>query len=1251
MKSSFVIRRIAYQLLCHLALLANLIYLTNKYFSYDVDSNVGFYTPVNITLPKLSLCFDLNTIIGGHERIIFHQVGPQYKGYQDKYIFRITPGAHEIVTKCALRDETSDQMKCVQNAIQCLDIFNIERYRMQGLMCYRFQVKEPQTFSFNSLVFSLNEPRLLYKLVIGGPLNKGHAIVPLIHFEELADVDRTFLKELFPSRKDNEIFYLEYDLYEISRLPHPYTTKCGPDPLLRCYYKCLAHLYAQQGLVPSTGISYEHSNTSLMLAKFSVDLFRKFAAICRGSVCKSEACQQKLTITHISGPFESKSDKLAFNIGTYKFPINKIVYSAKLPFIEYATQCFGLSGIWVGFSVISCITRKKRLNIMGAFNCLMEIRVEMTKKLAIHSFRPGNNETNKPPLRQSSKKASIVEKAVSVLYKLTIVIVFSVQATNLCIAYFKYQTVLHHDHIMDPEFYSQLPSTVICIDLKDLFADNEPGVTEENYEQVFSSSRWTNLTLSQIFNQTMGEEVLFKCRTSDYEDFALNRANFRLKSNKECLTEFSFHKYYSRWQMCYLFTPKSLPRTFSQWEFVSRGTNPAKLYSLILNPQLKDFGKLELVVYFDISNASYSSSDSRTISSKSNSKRTVILAYNTFVVQYLPSPYDTRCLEFTGQTKCRHKCFTRGLRDAGLTHLAPYSNTILEAEMNRDKSRGLDPKLMSFHHLKNKSINDLWNRLEHECPKKCSFTTCSDNYTMTYSSKVYGRGLFDVELIVNVDAMPRTLATSVPRFPFYDFYYQMFCLMAFWLGFSFIRLDIARRKREKRLTDCVKLLYTKSTQLMLFLVPNKQKSSSSNRQSKLLFVKKSLFHLFCVVGMCFHLIIPFVDYLSYPTILLTTTTREVPKGFTLVLCSEAQDLYERGIIFPKEQPLGELFDKNLSDILIEARNRIKLESFCGYWGLRQKRNEINKMKLPTDRIFFRSINSSLCEETLVKKISIKQGHVCFHFGLNRKFEWTRWQMLNSLNGVKKILIVTIDSSLISQRFTVIGHMEAADPYHSSVWTPTIHKVPKDSWYIVSQSIYILVTLPHPFSDKGLTQGHITRCFYECSNSKLGQSNLTRVFVGDHLQKSTLVSNSIRAKRTLGRFLNEVDKGCDRRCSSPSTDRRKAGEMHFTVSWISEPQPFVGPKKGLMRFDLRRTDDQVITMTLLVSIFLYDLVINVGSIISIWFGLSVIEIPNLITEEGDEQIHNDTLGNIKRIVCILEQLPDGEVRTTEPVNVD
>ena len=1233
---SLKVHRIFHRTLCYALLLTNLVYMSKKYFNYDTETSVGFYSPINITSPNLSLCFDLNSVLGGYEPMMFHSRKPQYIGLQDRFLFSSVPGVHEILDKCAYRDATLDRFAVTSNSSGCINDFNIKRYRMQSLMCYLFQVNRPRNFSFHSLSFSINEPKLLYKLVIGAPLNTGHTIVLLVHFDELADVDRMFMNELFPSRKNNELYYLEYDFFKIYRLPSPYSTKCGPDPFVRCFYDCIGKSYAKRGLSASTGIRHDVSfteNTKVTDYSHTSDpevrkLFEDVNDHCIQNVCVagSEACEQKLTITHVSGPFENQADKLTFIVGSFKYPINKIIHSAKLPLVEYLTQCLSLSGIWVGFSMIACFTHKKTLDIVRTSKMLIMIRSRLTRSLISPALCP-----SVPVKRKKCRK--VFKKAWPVVLKLAVVLIFSGQAINLCFLYAQYRTVLHHDHIMNPEFEFVLPSTAICIDLTDLFAQSDPqGVNEGNFGSRWGKSIWVNMSISQIFNQTLGEEMLFKCRTKDYSGSDFFKGIFQLKSRKECLEEFTFNKYYSNWQVCYLFTPKTLPRPYRQWKFVFRETNPSKLYSLILNPIAKNFKQIDLIVYFDSHRAAYTSTEFRAISQKVAKKRTVMLNFHTEIFVSLPRPYDTKCNPFFTDRQCKDDCFASGIGKYGLI---PFRNTVLQ---------GSNLKLLSYRYLNNVTLYRKWMKLERNCHKRCLSRLCSTNFTLTYAKHLFGRTEFDVELVINVEASPRTYSESKPLFPFYDFYYQVFCLLAFWLGFSFVSLDFIRKRKNEQLTVTAKLLYTESTKLLLFIGQMRKETGKRSEFCTKSIVKKFLCNSICILGMFFHLTIPFMEYFDYPTILLMTVTYEEPVGYKFVLCSEAQDLYEKRIIFGgrktrKLRP-GSIFDINIDEILTEAQRSVKLNPLCGYWGLEKDRGELNDMKKITDRIFFESNDSSLCREMFFTQTVLKHGHICFQFKLRRESEWTRTQMFNTLNEIKTVLTVSINSSIISSRFTVLAHFgQGFKPYHSSLWTPSVIKQSKDSRYVVSYSLYVVKPLPYPYSDKGFTPGHISHCFYQCTNSKLSEMHLARSHLGEKLLKRRIPSNSLRDDPSINSLINSVDQKCNKKCSLRNyRPDLKGNTMSSTVTLISEAKDYFGPRKGLTRFDLRRTDDPVIKMEFLVAMFIYDLIINVGSIISIWFGLSVINIPDLLTTNTTEEIHIRTLDNLKRMNFVLNQVP-------------
>lgn len=1231
------------QCTCYISFLCNLVYVSLRFFAFDTETNIGFYTPVYVVSPNLSLCFDLSTIVSDNHKLILDEHYPRYLGLLDQQILQLVPRTNDVLKDCAFRDFETEEIENAVNASECSSIFTIQRYRMQGYMCYLFQLNKHNTFSFHSLAFALHEQRLLYKLAIDYPLNKGHVVAPILHLDELADVDRIFMKELFPSNTTNELFYLDYDLYEIYRLPHPYTTKCGPDPRLRCIYNCINQIFAMKGFSPSTGLSRETTGKSDLLlrvadysdAKKAVEMLKMWnetRPIC-SKLCKSEACKQQLVITYASAPFENKVHKLSFHVTTFKNPIYKVVYSVKLSFIEYITQCFSLSGIWLGFSVISVLCRSQNFQIGRVCVTLNSLRskVEQMKRFYPIESTDGHffSQVGRTSGTSKTKKyIRWVKMFLWVSFKVVAIIAFAVQAIELCVSYMKYQTVFKHNHLMDPKYSNKLPSTAICITVKDLYnASNLNEITEYNYKGMMGMrNKWFNSSMASILDGTIGDEVLYRCKTRVLDRFKFADL-FKLKSRAKCLTEFNYHKYYSRGRICHLFTPKVTNLNMEQSFVAFREINPSKFYSLILSPRLKN-KTLDLIVYFDSENASYISNDYAAQSTKIAEKRVVVLTFQTIVFEFLPLPYDTKCNPTKSFSKCKNICLQKGL--AKYQRL-PYGNTIVDHS---------ELRLLSFEDLNNSTLNRFWRRLENYCTKNCNSFICSGDYTLTYSNHVLGRTVYDVEIVVNVESKPRTYSKSMPLFPFYEFYYLLFCLCTFWLNLSFIGLDVIKKKQQRQVDHFVRLLYAKSLSLLRSVNSMRRNLRSKKNNSKRNSLTKSYCHLICISGMCLHLVCPFLQYFQYPTILLTKALVEDPSAYKFILCSEVQALFEEGLIFSDESDkYKDILDKQINDILTEGRKLNNFIASCGYWGLSRDRNEPNSMQRATDRVFFESTNASICAQNLQSRIFMRQGHICFQFKLLRKLIWTQTQMLNTFNHMKTILSVSINSSIISQRFTVIAHMDTGyDPHHSSIWTPIVHKKSCDCRYVVSYNKYSFLLLPYPYSTQGFIPGQITHCFVHCVNQVFNKYNLTRTYLGDKRTDYKLITCSLRKNSMMNIMTHNVENECAKRCSRIiDYFDGKTDLMLSTVSLISEPQPYSGPRKGTTRFDLRRSDNPSVSMTFLVELSIYDLIINIGSIISIWYGISVINIPDTLSRNHSSNIRSEILNNVNQVKCLVKQM--------------
>ena len=1224
---------------CYILWSINLSYLTTKYFAYDTDVDLGYYTPVTLTQPNLSLCFDLNTVLSGQKILMFNNDSPQFLGNTHKDIFDRTPSVDQVVKRCVYRDPVSDRMIQVDNVTECYRMFTIERYRMHCFICYLFHMNSRHNFSFNALAFSPNEPKFLFNVVIKGLLATGHSVAPLVHLDELADVDRMYMKELFPSKKDNELYHLEYDLYETERLPPPYSTRCGAEPQLRCLHNCLGEEYAKSGFtLINSAVRDTEEVRNLKVAQYNKnnnhkqnELRKKGNAKC-AKRCNSEACRHKLLVTHLFGPFKSEH-KLSFNVGSYRSPINLMRYSPKFSLADYVTQSLSLSGIWLGFSLVSIIYRRKRFDIIHTYNTWMSLKAKCKSLNRVFQVRMKNVSTNSAG--KNNQRTRKMFSCILTAFKLVTLLIFTGQAFHLCSSYVKYETILKYHHTFDSEYGYRLPSTIICLSLGDLYSPRgRKMITEQNYEDVMvNKNTWMNLTLDQIFNQTMGEDLLWKCRVKMYGKDGLFGGKFQLKSKDECLRQdFTFHKYYSGRQLCYLFKPQELPENVrfiqsKQFNMVFGPINPSRLYSLVLNPKMKQFSRIDLILYFDAVNASRISSEFRAISPNLAERRAVILSFHTIDFEYLPPPYDTRCNQVVPTSECMNQC--RASKLMRLNRL-PYTNLVKEKQKKR---------LLSFQDLKNSSMNDLYWETETQCDKKCKGYFCHGNYTLTYSRHAIDRTEFDVEVVASPEANPRTHYWAVPWFEFYDFLYHMFCLLAFWLGFSFVGLNFIHSRSENRFNEAAKVLCSKTAKLLLRLRSFRVKilPGRANVLKRNLLMKRVICYSTCVLGMCFHLVLPVSDYLAYPTKLLTSISYEKPTPFKLIVCSETQDLFERGVLFGQNrQRKGQyVFDKNLDEILSEAKKLKHAMSACGYWGLSRDKETTNNVKKVTDRVFFESNNSSVCEEMFYSKVFLRQGNICLQYRLKRNTDWNRSQMLGSINAAKIAFSVSIKSSAISERFTVIAHFDLLGkvPVHSSIWATTVHGQPVNYRFVVSYQTFALEALPDPYSDKGFVSARITYCLMQCANGRVNRFNLTRIALGEQMPGNRLLCNSHRNNSFVGHLTNEIDRECDRNCLAHDSLRSLSDS--YMITMISEPLPYEG--EGSTRFDLRRTDDPVLTMKFLVDISLFDLIINIGSVISIWFGLSVINIPDLACKEDMEKLYIRTVDNLERTDCILRRV--------------
>ena len=239
-------------------------------------------------------------------------------------------------------------------------------------------------------------------------------------------------------------------------------------------------------------------------------------------------------------------------------------------------------------------------------------------------------------------------------------------------------------------------------------------------------------------------------------------------------------------------------------------------------------------------------------------------------------------------------------------------------------------------------------------------------------------------------------------------------------------------------------------------------------------------------------------------------------------------------------------------------------------------------------------------------------------------------------------MVALNSSLVGKKFSVLATIPKDHFVYSSIWSSyVVAEYNSSRWHIVSYSKFIQKVLPPPYSDGGFTHMMHMKCIDLCINKQLQYLNksLTSIFTAPSKLKFITFADRVQ-NDTFNTWLNNRFERCEDQCRKLKRNNFLA-EVEFTVADITNGIVFKSSSNyHITSFYVRRSDYPVVVIVFKAQISFFEFLITLGSIISIWFGLSVRSIPQSLLRRSarstDEIFHElrlkiELLGRfIKRI---------------------
>lgn len=1220
-----------FNLLCLTLFLINFAFLTVEYMKYTTDTNAGPILPVKMVPPRTSLCFRTNFLINSIvENTFFDQSVRLYLNWTVKSLFDSLPEPSSLIKWCQVRSLKSNVQFTRQLPRECNQFFNLTRYRLGGHICYRIEYKYQQRYAYNEIVNSIHNRRELYHVSINSPFDRAQFIKPLLHVNEFPIEDEMFNKEVYLGRSHTKLARLSYDLYQISSLPAPYETKCHNESRLSCIQGCIADKLRREQLTLDVSLNLDISSDLTLTIVDSKSLGWMQGNSSDNSCyeqCQFETCELDLVKTSVS--FWPSNEMSLFVVETMMKPVIKLKRIPKVILIDYLTQTAGIIGVWLGLSFVSLT---KLFQQSQPLSVIHKKLLHLQMKMQFVTSKLSNNESvhfwlkrTKPRFKSGSRTVRKLNwrRVIDVIYKLIVLLLFVWQVVNVLVNFFAYSTTVRFSYNLYPPL--QVPNLILCFYISQFYKLSYT-LNSKKYKSFYSAlDAKTNLTMKQLLNNWHLEEYVESCYL---RNFVRGHNSFDLLDKSSCLEAFQVKKFFSTFKFCFHIKVTNSQGNFALEQLVT--CNPGILWAVNLNEKFRFAKKLWIVSGFGSLDIPNESMEYPAFYYDFKNDSLILISNRVYTIHLLPPPYDTGCIRTSDRDSCLRNCYSHFERK--------FNRTVYS--ISRDEE--VDMKVLSYGDLLNSSVNDYWRRTESKCGQKCTKTICSYNFTVTSIDQHLPLSNFRYTLALSSPTHPTTESFRVARTTLYDFIYQILCTASFWLGFSMVDVNPFNLLLKRANVALFTQLRAKVMRLRRKFVRFREKS---NKKSKNKFTfskwKSLLVYLLAAVGCIIHTTDSMIEYLRYQSILDIYNSLEDRTEYALTVCLDTDELLTKHSDHFKNPKVdhraNNWVNETVAWLLQSTPKSSNFLQNCHFWGLV---NSSARLGHVSDR-FLLSQTTEECNEIYdVKKIFI-QSKVCYTAKPKKYNKWNRIQMKNAMDHLFKLYGIFVDNHLLTANFTVLVSKNDEEPSSSSaIWSPNIRLSEGEQFtvFIVSYIKYIQHLLPPPYSDEGFTTIVFDRCINLCINNKLSLLNLTL----DGQDEST--SNNLNffscifeQNEFISRYLVQVEEKCEESCAS-KLNLMKAGEERavFYVPTVSLITEMLTPNSSRTLLYFQSTDHPVITIEFKPECSLFEQIINVGSVVNTWFGISMIAI-QVARRVGSSETFAQDLLDMEATVTIVRSL--------------
>ena len=245
-------------------------------------------------------------------------------------------------------------------------------------------------------------------------------------------------------------------------------------------------------------------------------------------------------------------------------------------------------------------------------------------------------------------------------------------------------------------------------------------------------------------------------------------------------------------------------------------------------------------------------------------------------------------------------------------------------------------------------------------------------------------------------------------------------------------------------------------------------------------------------------------------------------------------------------------------------------------------------------------------------------------------------MKHMLNKYKTLLKVAVNSSLLTSRFTLLVDFDNYLPFTSSNYAPNIIRDPRHDQYKVTYVHYTSSLLPSPRTRDGFVPFLFDRCLNHCINVKLAPFNLTLIQRFTRPVNLRFVSYFDRKQQIFRTVVARIEKECETRCLEYNDHvmKEKGSNIELSVPIVEGRRKNQRKQNNLTSISLKSTNQPIISITFKLKISFFQQIINLGSILGLWFGFSAVSLARM-GRLRDKQITLKDLLFLQQRITILK----------------